>query len=537
VNQNVHIKPSVLIGYAVIAAYALASVISFVVADEQRLLSRLSDDAYFYLKMASNHATLGTITFDGRTATNGFHPLWQATLLPLFKVMPDRIAALRAVGILSTLLVSAAALMSWRLMRRAHGWVASAVGLGLLLLYMRVFAGCCMETSLLLPLSVLALTLLNSADPWESPRTGARMLLLIGVILGLVQMARLDAVLFNLSILGTVGAASWRRFGPRTAAARVAVLGFPAALGGAAYVAWNLVTFGRVVPVSGAVKTLGGVTLNTKFAQQLLHLPGAPDAGAVWLVYAALLVAAIVYLARPPREIGGPGPGEPVHSRVAVRPGTLQAVAVFMTVFTLWYLFTSSWHLWGWYSYPAFLVGATVAPTWVDAAARRNSRFAHTLSAMLAAAILVAALGLSMRGGLWACRRAPHGCIHRSYDLALRLNEAAGPGACVGMADFAASFGYFFEGRVLQLEGLVGDYEIVDAIRNNTLADYMTGAGVTHVAAFADVPADYTEWVLLVPSSYHTTGPKAAIRLRREDELIRDNSARPPLVVWRWRDR
>ena len=102
------------------------------------------------------------------------------------------------------------------------------------------------------------------------------------------------------------------------------------------------------------------------------------------------------------------------------------------------------------------------------------------------------------------------------------------------MGGCAGSLGYFFDGQVLQLEGLVGSYEILDAIRENRLADYMTRFGVTHVVAFEDLPKEYDEYTLVVPSRYHTTGPGADIPVRKADEVFRDDSGRRYHVVWEW---
>ena len=46
-------------------------------------LGLFEDDYFFYAIIADNLASLGRLTYDHRTLTNGFHPLW---LLVLFLV-------------------------------------------------------------------------------------------------------------------------------------------------------------------------------------------------------------------------------------------------------------------------------------------------------------------------------------------------------------------------------------------------------------------------------------------------------------------
>ena len=521
-------------GIIVLAVYVLGSLWSFGAADTEHLLGRFSDDAYYYFTIASNYARAGSLTFDGQNATNGFHPLWLASLLPVFHIVGDRFLVLRVVGVISTLLLGGAALIGWRVVVRWHGWAASVLGLLIVLVYLRVLNTACMETSLLVFLCMVALALLDRADPWGRPGVHWHALLTIGLLLSTAQLARLDAVFLNLSIVASVAVVSWRRFGYRVAVARVSLLGLPCLLTGAGYVFWNYAHFGHVVPVSGAVKSLGARGINVKFLQQLLHLPGAADAGLQWAVYTLLFISTLVWLTLAARRLGRRRVAEGAADRGGPPVGVGLAIALFCLAFTSWYLVSSSWHLWGWYTYPAFFVGIFVAPDLADSVLRTAPRVLSRSAGWAATAVVAACLVLSLHGGVWAYRAAAGGFVYRNYEFASLLNTELEDDGQLAMGGCAGSFGYFYKGDVLQLEGLVGSYDVVDAIRENTLSDYMARFGVTHVVAFADLPEEYGKWTIITPDGYHTTGPKAKVVVHRADEIRRDDSGRRSLVIWRW---
>ncbi len=48
------------------------------------LIKNLPDDAFYYFMIARNTVQLGSVSIDGVSTTNGFHPLWWIALMPLF---------------------------------------------------------------------------------------------------------------------------------------------------------------------------------------------------------------------------------------------------------------------------------------------------------------------------------------------------------------------------------------------------------------------------------------------------------------------
>ncbi|HVI04204.1 MAG TPA: hypothetical protein VM869_36185, partial [Enhygromyxa sp.] len=50
----------------------------------RRVFGYLVPDVFYYLTIARNHHESGLWSFDGEHATNGYHPLWQWLLSPLW---------------------------------------------------------------------------------------------------------------------------------------------------------------------------------------------------------------------------------------------------------------------------------------------------------------------------------------------------------------------------------------------------------------------------------------------------------------------
>jgi hypothetical protein len=74
----------VVFAFACCTAFAVSVAIVLQPIDE--LLQIVPDDAFYYLKIASNLAASGWSTFDGTSPTNGYHPGWALLLMPLARL-------------------------------------------------------------------------------------------------------------------------------------------------------------------------------------------------------------------------------------------------------------------------------------------------------------------------------------------------------------------------------------------------------------------------------------------------------------------
>ncbi|HSP18742.1 MAG TPA: hypothetical protein VLQ79_04460 [Myxococcaceae bacterium] len=412
-------------------------------------LGLLEDDYFYYAIVADKLLTLGKLTYDGTTVTNGFHPLWFLTVL----VLRGLAGGLNTVfyGLLTTMfLVSMVATYELsRLFARALGAsavVAAAVPLVHSVATNLVVASG-MESALDVPLLLWFLLELTRMRPVTTTRAAR-----LGFIASLAILSRLDIALVVLLVL-----LGWLWFArPPRRTLVPALLAFCAA--GAAvplYAAWNLVLFGSVLPVSGQAKQLVVVPgLNLSYLKIVArHTVFGPTAG-ITLVCG---VAALLVLWRR-RARGGEG----------LRADALFAAAVILGFTALFYGLNalSGWTYFGWYAYPlgaalvaSYVLIGTAVTQWIPAAWRPGA--AATVVALSTVLALAAGIrAFAIRGPLWKVE--DNGLLAMSVELADRMRDRTGVFAMGAIGGFAT---YLLQKPVVQLEGLVADRAMVEHVR------------------------------------------------------------------------
>jgi len=213
----------------------------------------VADDAFYYFTIARNLADGLGPTFDGLAPTNGFHPLWQFLLVPIWWIPTEDLWIPVRMALTLTLvldLVSAGILH--RLMRRHTDDTAAALATTFFLVSpFTFFLGLRgMEASL----STLTVLLVFLALP--RGETSWRRFVLLGLAVGLAGLARTDNLIsVGLAVAATQllprdGVPLARRFRQLT------VTGATALAAMLPWFLWCLVEFGHVVQVSGRVKAV-----------------------------------------------------------------------------------------------------------------------------------------------------------------------------------------------------------------------------------------------------------------------------------------
>jgi 4-amino-4-deoxy-L-arabinose transferase-like glycosyltransferase len=250
-------RPWILACLLALLGATLAVRLFVALADHRSLigLDIYQDDAFYYLKLAQNLIEGRGLTFDGVTATNGFHPLYLILLLPILAVSGgEPIAPIHASAIL---LSAAAVLTGWlvfRLTRRLAGAAAGLIALAVWALspYFTVLGINGLETGLAMLFAVAALYAylewVRLADGAPSSGRAAA----LGAVFGLAVLARIDLLL----LLGAIGldwlAVASRRGPVRFALPRIAIT---AAVALAVWLPWGTVSrvqTGAWLPASGA---------------------------------------------------------------------------------------------------------------------------------------------------------------------------------------------------------------------------------------------------------------------------------------------
>lgn len=515
-----------------LAAFILFNGVSFVAAGEERLINLFDDDAYYYFTIARNLILEGRLTFDGTTLTNGFQPLWFGLLLPIFSVFQDPLTALRAVGILNTLLAGLAGYLGWLVLRK-YSLIPFTFGMVLMQFCLVSFGITGMETGILLLLLMVCLLIIEKTQPWkldslQQPCAGG-----LSVCLGLLLLARLDSVWFILVFLGSLLVINGLKH-PKP----LIILSIGPVLTLFIYMAANQVFFGNWMPASGSAKSLGSQFLefNHLFLGQCFGTDAFTN-GNLWQVFGISFLFAVGFVISVlPRFLQRKQPSGKVDLTDYYLP---MCVSLSMVLFYLYSLFGSSWVLWRWYGYLLLPMSVYVYPFAVE---KIVTRFKHFPSfnrilgfsgAALALLACFPSVQTTVNWGLWAYTLPP-AFRYENYQVANFLNDSLPAGSVVAMGDRAGSFAYFFHGRVLQLEGLVGDEALLQAIWENSLADYMTNFGVDYVLSYWEPPASYEHWTLLTPLPGFSIGPQAGIELCKDREAMRYVTPFQTLYLWEW---
>lgn len=427
-----------------VAFLVTASFAMHVVRGSLAYLGLLEDDYFYYAIIADKLVSLGRLTYDGTTITNGFHPLWFVTLV-LLRVVAGGLNAAFYLMLSAVFFASMVATyeLSVRLARAVGASHALAPAVALVYAaatFLVVADG--METALDVPL--LLWLLVEIAHPEHvTPRRAAK----LGFVAALAVLARLDiAVAVALLGLGWLVLAR-----PHARVATRAIGAFcVSGLAVPIYAAFNLAAFGSILPMSA-------------LAKQLVKIPG------VQLSYLRSILQYTQYgwTAGPTLVLGTVALMLVWRRGRAGRHG-LFASALALAFAAIFYATNalSGWTFFGWYAYPlaaALVVSlALVGQVLVE-------RIPSGRRAPWGAAFVAGAMGLASVQGIWAfVTRGPlwsvadNGLLAMSVDLGERMRGRPGVYAMGAIGGFAT---YMVGQPMVQLEGLVTDRAMIDHIR------------------------------------------------------------------------
>ena len=217
------------------------------------------DDAYYYFNMARNYAEVGFWTFDRIHPSNGVQPLWAIVLTLIAQAchgvgIEDADVMARVFVAITVLLHFASCAVLFDLLSRtvSTGTAIAAAGAFLFpmgIVWLRAWG---MENSLYAFMLLATISYFHRVYLQNASTTTA---LSLGLLLGLTALSRLNAGLFvaillSYSLYRLHGTALRQRLrlGVIAGCAALLVIG--------PYLFWNHHTTGHLLPVSGAVKTL-----------------------------------------------------------------------------------------------------------------------------------------------------------------------------------------------------------------------------------------------------------------------------------------
>jgi hypothetical protein len=481
-----------LIVASLLVTALIARIVWLMGADVRALTFRTTDDSYYYFQTALNFTHGRGWTFDGLHPTNGFHPLWMAMLLPVFAAWgDDPLLALRMTGVLVALVAAATLWVGWKAFGALAGRRGAVIGLLLLLQPFALYAllnG--LETGVLI-LSLLFLMWMTHRHGLLAPDAGTRRDLALGAMLGLTFLARLDSVflvpaLVAVVFVGALQDGGVRALGP--AARKLVTVGVAFAVVGAPYLAWNQVTFGHLVPISGALKSTFPVVSFDVSRLRSFHTLYGIGQMAVATLGLGVLAWQLLREGAGPRWVGKGG----AFGLCAMMWG---ASAIHLAYSILYVVFGANW--WHHASYlPVTLAIASMMFALIDDALDRR---AWVMAGGVVLSIALLAGGLVLEG-----RRRGDARVHW-YEAATWARAQLPRDAVIAMTD-CGFLGYFAGHPVVNLDGIISSYGFQVALRDHRLSQYLAAAKVTHIGCHVAHYVDGEQRVVVPARLYHQPG-------------------------------
>lgn len=424
-------------------------------------LNTVTDDYYYYERIARHIVTGAGSTYDGVVSTNGYHPLWLwcvvgSVLLEKCSGWPAQLWSLSACALSAgaTVLVLARRDRGATLLDAAFAVVVAA--------YCVFFAVMAMETSLIVLLAALLFRRIHSLDE--------RVDAVCGILCAACFLCRIDSLVY----LALPAAYFGFRSSKRDLLAFSAIVLTTILLYGAV----NEALFGIPVPISGAAKSVvrfSGIHTATWSTLLVRGVTNQLLLGASALLTTCVLTA-----------------GSSRQRRIALLSAT--GVVGYFLLNSL----RSDWGIEEWYLYPVALHVILLAfgsTYYTDSPIRHSSLQIATLALAVAAFFLV-----PFRDALYARRQAP-------LVEAARLikDRFAGDGSAVfAMGDRAGAVGEVLPNRLVQLEGLVMDRKFLQDMRSaSSILSVLKDYGVDYYIATAPRPMGHDCYATSEPSQSH----------------------------------
>lgn len=419
----------------------------------------LTDDYYYYERIARNLvAGLGS-TFDGVVQTNGYHPLW--LMLVILAVYLEKLTGILARNWALLMCASLAMTVLWMICLRVPRLTLSVAFIVIALAAYSIFFGVMgMETSMLLLCGGLMLFHLRDS--------GFRLNAVSGIFLSLCFLSRIDSLVFFFPITFYLWCAS--------PVGRKVKTALPVMLTVGVYCLTNQRLFGVPFPISGLAKTVDfhhGIMMHRATWEWLLM--GAQSQ--------LMLVACILLTAWTITEV----PSEQRRYAYLSALGVLLFYSVNSVI--------SDWPILAWYLYPMALHLILLAV--LDRTASNAPRW-MTLSLPLRVLAASCALGALGMVGFRNVRHAGHQEAVMLAAERIQRIVSGQPGATIAMGDRAGAVGEIVPNRVVQLEGLVMDRDYINRLhQSKSINELLRGYKVDYYVATnprAENDGCYTVW-------------------------------------------
>lgn len=434
----------------------------------------VEDDSLFYLVIGRNIVDGQGVTFSGLMDTNGVQPLWQVLMTGLVGIcsllgLDSPLSLVRAAVLLNWVIAVAVIWQMWTLLRelelpipvRRLGAFVIAVAL------CGPFGLFASEGHLV---ALMVILLLRATIPMlkEDPPSW-RSCVVLGVTAGLTCLARLDTVWFVAVVFLTLILPFQRRRPTSTRIVRTVAAGLVTAAVLTPYLIWNQVHFGHLLPISGALKV---DTANPPF-----ELSSAGPIAIPAILAMAVGGVICMFLPCTPALLRRMWLACLVGSGLST--GWYVAVSIGPTSY-YWYLLVH-------------IIGLTLVAVAAANAVLAYSKAPRTFRAM--DLLLHVGMCLVALAAVAQVLKTATGAIQDIWqdDLAFAegVRDATPAGGRIATVDFPGFLALVGEDRhVVAIDGLSGDYEFQDSLRDRGLSCTLADLDIRWIATADAVPAE-----------------------------------------------
>jgi hypothetical protein len=458
---------------------------------------KMVDDGYYYLQIAWNGAHGRGLTFDGIHLTNGFQPLWQFVLIPLFWIFKSKAVVPYVVVYIQSILFTFSGVFLYRLIQSAGGnkslaWTGAFIWLCNPWILFKG-AGTGMETGLFMflwalvsfyifGLSVRLFSNDSKTHPSITIAEKKTSWLFAGLLLALTVASRLDAVF--LAVSAGIVLAYYKKF------RQALFLCCPTLLFLLAYFAVNQIYFGHISPISGSIKSEYGKKLLLQFLDgqnvlfishlaknMILYLTG----GKIPLVLSASGLSIVIFLIL-----------RLLHQQTKGFRLVLPAFVLYSLLLITFYaaLYENVMGTYKYYWLPVIWCGLFL----ILSASRTvlNRFFLGGMMGMFICGTLVFSF-FYLRDTLktvdfnFKPKETP---VWQTIDY---MNHSVPDDALFGSWD-AGMIGYYCNKPVINLDGLVNDYDFLQYVQQDRLDEYIKREGITHLVN-CDYYRHHRRWI------------------------------------------
>ncbi len=433
-------------------------------SDISKIISNTPDDASYYLKIAENFTLEKGFTFDNINITNGFQPLWEYLLIPVMRIADSQPPEnkLRIILLVQLVLISISLLIFNNVLRKffQDKYILAFDIFFAVFVFFNAING--METSLMILLISLLLCSAVKQKIFETESKGREFTW--GIILGLLILSRLDMI-FTVIGIALIFISGFRK----DSLNRIIKIFSGTAIILIPYLLYNFICFGNIIPVSGYLKT--------GFLQT-----GLIDKLKLLLKYreSYFFICSLIYLGW--QLIFKKRNETDKRNSFSDFINVLIISNIFLFLYMLIYL---NWVIFYWYFIPYSLVFSVVVCI----------VFSHLFKDKESAFVNIFYFGVILFTAFYWGQKiyvnySGYNSVKEnnwnieSYKAASWIKDHSGVKDIMAMKD-AGHFSFFSGRNVINLDGLVNDFEYQEILKNKKLNEYLKNNSVKYLSQHA----------------------------------------------------